>query len=637
MIKLPLVSGHGRRLRWSLATMLATCGLVAVAQTQQPAPSQPGTRQPQQQEPSQEPQPPIFRARVELVRVDVSVMGDDGKAVEDLTAEDFEIEEDGLPQKVETVQFIRLNGQVPPDRRESIEIRSIEHGRREAAREDTRVFVIFLDDYHVDKAPQIMIPLRRALEDFVKQLGPYDVVAVMEPLTPLSHVQFTRNREELLARMQSFQGRRGELFPVKSAAEEAQMSARNLSEVRASVTLDALNAIVTHLGGLREGRKSVLFVSQGPPVGFSNASPNFSRLQDVLRNANRGNVTINVLDPRPLGMSRFGSDYVSRMLADATGGRAIVNTNNPAKQLTQIIEDASAYYLLGYSPTRPELNDGKYHKINVRVKRRGLDVVARQGYWAPSLEEMTPTLVEPRPREVTNALSDLVKPADGRDVDFWVGATRAADRGGTRLLISWDPTNRYGNSNPASAEVVLLDDQGEPAGPAQTIAIKENSGTSGIATIDTTPGTRTLRVTVKSADGEVIDQWRQRVQVPSLDGDLALATPRFYRARTPFELRALEADPSPTPVASRAFRTTDRVLVEAEVFSNGDGPVELTAELLNQDGKPLVTLPVKPTDTGKSRIVLPLSSLARSTYVLRIHAKSGEAEARQLAPFQIVP
>lgn len=570
------------------------------------------------------------------MRVDVSVMADGGKPVEDLKAEDFEIEEDGVAQSVETAQFVRFSGQLPAERKDSVDIRSLEHGRREAARDDVRVFVIFLDDYHVDKSPQITIPIRRALEDFVKQLGPYDVTAVMEPLTPLTHVEFTRNRDEVLAKMHAFEGRRGEVFPVKSAAEEAQLSARNLSEVRAAVTLDALNAIVTHLGGLREGRKSVLFVSSGPPVGLSNASPNFTRLQDVLRNANRGNVTINVLDPRPLGMTRFGADYVARMLADTTGGRAIVNTNNPARQLTQVIEDASSYYLVGYTPTRAEMNDGKFHKINVKLKRRGLDVVARQGYWAPSAEEMSPRNVEPRPREVTNALSDLVKPVDGRDVDVWVGATRGTE-GATRLLVSWDPTNRYGNSSPATADVELLDQDGNPSGAVQQIAAKPGAGTSGVATIETSPGPQTLRLTVKSASGDVIDQWRERVQVPSLSGELALATPRFYRARTPFELRALEADPSPTPVASRAFRTTDRVLVEAEVFTAATDPVELTVELLNQAGKSLVTLPVKPASEGRSRITLPLSSLARSTYVLRIHAKSGSAETRQLAPFQVVP
>jgi VWFA-related protein len=625
IIRTALVSSPVYRYATTFVVSLAVCGVALAATTQQPPP----------QEEPQQPQPPIFRANVELVRVDVSVMSRDGKAVEDLTAEDFEIEEDGLPQTVETVQFVRLSGQLPSERRESIDIRSLDHGRREAARDDVRVFVIFLDDYHVDKTPQINIPVRRALEEFVKQLGPYDVVAVMEPLTPLSHVEFTRNREEVLAQMQAFEGRRGEVFPVRSAAEEAQLSARNLSEVRASVTLDALNAIVTHLGGLREGRKSVLFVSQGPPVGLSNASPNFSRLQEVLRNANRGNVTINVLDPRPLGMGRFGSDYIARMLADTTGGRAIVNTNNPTKQLSQIIEDASAYYLLGYTPTRADMNDGKFHKISVNLKRRGLDLVARQGYWAPSAEEMRPRMVEPRPTEVTNALSDLIKPVDGRDVDVWVGAARGAG-GSTRLLVTWDPTNRYRNANPASAEVELLDEGGKPVGAPQTIAVKGDTGTSGVATIEAEPGSQTLRLTIKSATGEVIDQWRERVQVPSLSGELALATLRFYRARTPFELRALEADPSPTPVASRAFRTTDRVLVEAEVYTAAAG-VELTAELLNQEGKPLVTLPVPSVADGKARITLPLSSLARSTYVLRIHAKAGDLETRQLAPFRVVP
>jgi VWFA-related protein len=633
------LSSDVSRLLPALAAVLSVCGLVALGAAQNPpppqppAPQQPATPPPQQ---PPEPQQPIFRAKVELVRVDVSVTGRDEEPIEDLKAEDFEVEEDGFPQTVETAQFIRLTGQVPSDNRESIEIRSLDHGRREAAREDVRVFVIFLDDYHVDKAPQITLPLRRALEDFVKQLGPYDLMAVMEPLTPLTHVKFTRNREEVLAQMHAFEGRRGQVFPVKSAAEEAQLTARNLAEVRASVTLDALNAIVTHLGGLREGRKSVLFVSQGPPTGMSAASPNFSRLQEVLRNANRGNVTINCLDPRPLGAVGFGGDYVLRLLADTTGGRAIVNTNNPDDQLRKVIDDASAYYLVGYTPTRPVANDGKFHKISVKVKRRGLHVTSRQGYWAPSTEEMTPRFREPRPAEVTSALSDLIRPADGRDFDVWVGAIRG-DGAGTRLLVTWDPTNRYGNSNPAKADVEILGEDGKPVGAVQTIAPNRQSGLPSVATLEAKPGATTIRFTVKTAAGDVIDQWREKVQVPSLAGKLALATPRFFRARTPFELRALETDPAPTPAASRRLRTTERVLVEVEAYSASTDPLELSAELLNQDGKMLVTLPVPALTGGKARITLPLSSLARSTYVLRIQAKSGELVARQLAPFEVVP
>ena len=589
---------------------------------------------------SQEPPPqqPIFRAKVELVRVDVSVTGRGDKAVEDLQATDFEVEEDGVPQTVETAQFIRLNGQIPADYKENPEIRSLDHGRAEAAREDVRLFVIFLDDYHVDKAPQITLPLRKSLEQFVKQLGPFDLVAVMEPLTPLSHVKFTRNREELLAQMHAFEGRRGELFPVKSAAEEAQLSVRNIAEVRGGVTLDALNAIVTHLGGLREGRKSVLFVSQGPPTGMSAASPNFARMQEVLRSANRGNVTIHALDPRPLGSVRFGGDFVLRMLADTTGGRAIVNTNNPDEALARVLEDAGAYYLVGYAPNRPIPNDGKFHKISVKVKRRGLDVASRQGYWAPSAEEMTPKLREPRPSEVTNALTDLIRPIDGRDFDLWVGATRGSG-GATRLLITWDPTNRYGNSNPTKMDVETLGEDGRPFGTSQTIAANRvtDPNAQAVAALDAKPGPLTLRLTVKSSSGDVIDQWREKVTVPSMGSELALATPRFFRARTPFELRALETNTSPTPAAARGFRTNERVLVEIEPFSANPETVALSAELLNQDGKVLVSLPVPALTNGKTRVALPLASLARSTYVLRIVAKSGEREARQLAPFQIVP
>ena len=61
---------------------------------------------------------------------------------------------------------------------------------------------------------------------------------------------------------------------------------------------------------------------------------------------------------------------VLRRFSDETGGRAIHNTNDHAEHLDEVIEDASAYYLVGYAPSR-EMADGKFHKIDVEVKRRG--------------------------------------------------------------------------------------------------------------------------------------------------------------------------------------------------------------------------------------------------------------------------
>ena len=102
----------------------------------------------------------------------------------------------------------------------------------------------------------------------MEQLQPTDLVVLMDPLTTLDSLRYTRDKQQLLERVQKFEGRRGELFPVRSAVEEAQMTQRNVWELRAGVSLSALEAIITHFGGIREGRKSVLFVSQGPPVGM---------------------------------------------------------------------------------------------------------------------------------------------------------------------------------------------------------------------------------------------------------------------------------------------------------------------------------------------------------------------------------
>jgi VWFA-related protein len=588
---------------------------------------------PETQKPADQPEQPIFRAKVNLVRVDVSVSDRDGEPLDSLQPSDFLVKEDGLPQAVETVQFVQLTGATPVNQRESIDIRSAEHAAVEAAKDDVRLFVLFLDDYHVDKAPQIMIPLRRTLKTFVERLGPYDLVAVMDPLTPLSHLEFTRNRNLLLERVQKFEGRRGELFPVRSAAEEAQQSQRNIWELRAGVTLDAMNAISTHLGGLREGRKSVLFVSQGPPVNLR--SVNWSRMEDVVRSANRGNVTIHTLDPRPLGAGPFGGQLVLRRFSDETGGRAIFNTNDHAGYLDDVIRDASAYYLVGYAPTR-EWADGKFHKIDVEVKRRGVRVVARRGYWAPKAEELNAPPVTPVATEVMTALTDLAEPKMGRTADIWVGFARGVNAL-TDVMVSWDPTTRMGATAATRIDVERLRNDGSPDAPPQSLPRRDDPTTSAVARFSLSPGKTILRLTSYDQQGEVLDRWPEDVTVPALTGEaLALATPRFLLARSAFELRALQSTADVTPTASRRLRKSDRLLVELEAYGAGGSP-ELAVELLNQRGVSLVTLPVPaPPEGRRPRVEVPLQSLAPAVYVLRIRAKTPDSQVEHHAPFRIV-
>jgi len=581
---------------------------------------------------------PTFRSKINLVRVDVSVTGRNDEVVANLQASDFEVQEDGVPVKVETVQFVRLDGTRTSDTDESLEIRSPEHAALEAARDDVRLFAIFLDDYHVDKSPMITATVRRALKELVNKFGPNDLITVVDPLTPLSALTFTRNRDELLARMASFEGRRGELFPVRSVMEEAQLRERNVWELRGAVSLSALGAVVTHLGGLREGRKSVIFVSQGPPLGRI-GSPNEERLREVLQAANRGNVTIHVLDPRPLGSTQVGGPDVLFRLYNETGGRGIVNTNMPFTRLDEIINDASAYYLLGYTPSR-EFADGKFHRIDVKVKQKGMRVFARKGYWAPTEKEAT--VVEPTtPPEpgLADALSALSDPKSSRPVDVWIGASRGPDAK-TRVAITWEPSVTASAKRAERLAVERLRGNGSTAVSEEKHVIATGGGAAPAgAFFDVSADDRlVLRFTAETGDGVVVDQWDQSVEVPAFETQaLALSTPRFLRARSAFEAQAMRSGTDPAPAASRQFRPTDRVLVEIECYSPPDAPATVTARLLNGRGERLAELAVPPPVAGKTRVTLPLSSLAPSTYVLRLDATSGGRDVQQRSAFRVVP
>jgi hypothetical protein len=72
-----------------------------------------------------------------------------------------------------------------------------------------------------------------------------------------------------------------------------------------------------------------------------------------------------------------------RTLAEGTGGFSAIDTNSFADAYTRIIEANSRYYLLGYTPP-PHPRDGRFHRIEVRVKQPGLTATARRGYPASS-------------------------------------------------------------------------------------------------------------------------------------------------------------------------------------------------------------------------------------------------------------
>ena len=194
--------------------------------------------------------------------MDVTVVDRHGELMAALTADDFAVEEDGVPQTVQSFQFVVASGRRTDGDGDSLAIRSPEHAAAEAARDDVRVFVIFWDDYHIDRFANA-IRGRQALTDFISSsFGPTDLVALMEPLTPMDALRFTRDRSELELKVKKLEGRLGVYMPPRGVLEEAQLG-HDVERLRSEVTLSALKSAAVHLGSLKEGRKSIIFVSQG--------------------------------------------------------------------------------------------------------------------------------------------------------------------------------------------------------------------------------------------------------------------------------------------------------------------------------------------------------------------------------------
>jgi len=577
-----------------------------------------------QQQPPGGQQPPIFRGGTANVRVDVTVIDKKGNPVTDLTKDDFEIREDGLPQVVDTVKMIAATGQAPDDDM-SLPIRSPEHAAVEAARDDIRVFVIFWDEYHIGQ----MVPAiraREALMPFVQTaFGPTDLVALMDQLTPTDAIRFTRDRRELADKVHLLRGRQGVYLPARSAIEEAQLyRGRDIEMLRSQVTATALESTIAFLGQIKEGRKTILFVSQTVGRVGTTLTDTVHWLDGAIRLANANNTTIYTLDPRGLDMNVRRSDIL-QSLAENTGGRQFSN-NAPAASLRAIVKEASAFYLLGY---RSEKNpaDGKFHKIAVHVKRPGVDVKARTGYYAPSAVEMDNARKKAAeaeaPPEISKALSTLVDaPHVSVSGDLWAGAAPGPG-GRPRITVAWTPREA---SAAGAVSVRAADDNGRVffEGPLE----------AGRASFDAAPGTLHLRRSLLDANGGIADRQDSTLEVPDFaTAPLSIGTPVLFRARTPIELRSIQAGGA-APFAGRQFDRTDRVIVHFDVFGAAAADATVTVALLNRQGAKLAAMPLRKIDAGYE-IDLPIGSIARGEYVFEIAASHGADQARALLSFRV--
>jgi VWFA-related protein len=230
---------------------------------------------------SQDQPRPTFKTEANYVRVDVFPTKD-GQPVLDLTADDFEVLEDKVPQKVDAFQHIVVRGNVPQDVRR--EPNNTRESRAMMEDPNTRVFVLFLDTYHVEAGASrsIQKPLIDALD---KMIGADDLVGVMTPEMSAGDVAFarktttiegflTRNwpwgERERLNSVDPIEDQYRACYPGTAAPpgcpadqNDKGIYAAMIDRRREKRTLDALEDLVRFLHGVREERKAVLAISDG--------------------------------------------------------------------------------------------------------------------------------------------------------------------------------------------------------------------------------------------------------------------------------------------------------------------------------------------------------------------------------------
>jgi VWFA-related protein len=409
------MSSFSSRRKLSLAAFLF--GAVALTSAQAPvAPQQPPTTP---QRSSQ-----VIRRSVDLVTTDVIVRDSKGSFVPDLNKNDFEVYEDGVRQDV--VSFVLTHGGRVMNADTAAPPVAPQEGillppARPTSDASGRIFLIFVDDLHLDFRNTGRIrDLFKKIEKELVHEG--DMFGIVSSGPSSIAIDMTYDRKRLDEAMEKIAG--NGLKP--SDIIDVPQGSQGPPEVRyrAHVAFSTVNDILTRLEQVHNRRKAFIWVSNGydfDPFAQSRAKAEADRysinqtdangqpipdtdpftndrnnnefaaadlaaeLAEVTRHANRANATIYTIDPRglvggpdldenidPMEWQDFVRETQTslRVLADNTGGIAVVNQNDFDRALKRIDSETSDYYVLGYYSSNPDPLKRK-RRIEIRIGRPG--------------------------------------------------------------------------------------------------------------------------------------------------------------------------------------------------------------------------------------------------------------------------
>ena len=407
----------GTSIRLAGIAMLALSTALGAA-PQAPAPSAPQSSKSQ----------PTFRVAIDFVTTDVIARNNQDQFVADLTKNDFEIFEDGVKQEITSLTLVhggRVHNLATPPAPPPTDGLVLPASR---PRNDTagRIFLIIVDDLHLDfrNTGRIRDLFKRISKTLIHEGDMFSIVST----GPSSlAVDPTYDRKVLDESIKKITGNGLKPSDIIQGAEGAD----GPSEVRyrSHVAFSTADDMLSQMEKINNRRKAVIWVSNGydfnpfadsrlgeDPVfggrfgqtreqgrqdqGMTGqnqfADADLAReLAEVTRTANRANATLYTIDPRGLVAGsdldeqldpvEFGEHVRKtqdslRVLAEQTGGIAVVNQNNFDKALKRIDAETSDYYMLGYSSTNPDPMK-RTRKIEVKlVNRPGVSVWSRTSY-----------------------------------------------------------------------------------------------------------------------------------------------------------------------------------------------------------------------------------------------------------------
>jgi VWFA-related protein len=359
---------------------------------------------------------PVIRVGTRLVEVDVVVRGKNGP-VTDLTKDDFTLLDQGKPQRIAVFSLASVHKS--QDQPEPLLPGAISNRLDSSGEVPANATILLFDTLNTTWVDENYA--HQQVLKFIRTLGEKDRLALYALGKELRVVQdFTSDRDRLLA---GAKGLKALVDPVihedpserprnRAEAKMQQEERRSAMLDHARITQTALEAIARHLAGL-PGRKNLVWLADS---FIPDPDP------ELLRKLEDANIAIYLVDahgeqalgpsaeikrPQPTGGGRRGrgaatdATQAEETIAQSTGGLALYHTNDLSGSIRKAIDDASDTYILGFYPAQKSL-DATFHKLTVKVARKGLDVRHRQDYFA--FEEQAPT--DQDLRETLNKLID---------------------------------------------------------------------------------------------------------------------------------------------------------------------------------------------------------------------------------------